>query len=135
MSVLLIAEHNNKEIRPYLNAATAASRWRCACCYYRSRLRRCSKSVIRITSNKKSYTSRSSSLWKLCCWKFCFVIVLSMIIHIVCSANTFALMPRIVAALDIANKYIQKLFLPILFKTYWKLLQLSKVRMQKNVLQ
>ena len=37
MSVLLIAEHNNKELKPFtLNAVTAASQIdrRCSCCNY-----------------------------------------------------------------------------------------------------
>ena len=107
MSVLLIAEHNNKEIRPFtLNAATAASQidddvhaiiigQNCA---------DATKALSELPLIKKVIQVEAAYYENFIAENFSPVIVklAENYSHIVCSANTFGknLMPRIAAALD-----------------------------------
>ena len=107
MSVLLIAEHNNKELRPFtLNAATAASQidddvhaiiigQNCA---------DAAKALSELPLIKKVIQVEASYYENFVAENFSPVIVklAENYSHIVCSANTFGknLMPRIAAALD-----------------------------------
>ena len=107
MSVLLIAEHNNKELRPFtLNAATAASQidddvhaiiigQNCA---------DAAKALSELPLIKKVIQVEAAYYKNFVAENFSPVIVklAENYSHIVCSANTFGknLMPRIAAALD-----------------------------------
>tara|TARA_B100001057_G_scaffold282602_2_gene282964 strand:+ start:532 stop:1485 length:954 start_codon:yes stop_codon:yes gene_type:complete len=107
MSVLLIAEHNNKEIRPFtLNAATAASQMdndvhviiighNCG---------DAAKAISELPIIKKVIQVEAPYYENFVAENFSPVIVnlAEKYSHIVCSANTFGknLMPRIAAALD-----------------------------------
>ena len=107
MSVLLIAEHNNKELRPFtLNAVTAASQ-------IDSDLHvlvighNCSdvaKKTSEIPEVKKVLHSEGSHYENFIAENFTPVIVKASenYSHIICSANTFGknLMPRVAALLD-----------------------------------
>ena len=107
MSVLLIAEHNNKELRPFtLNAVTAASQ-------IDSDLHvlvighNCSdvaKKISEISEVKKVLHAEGSHYENFIVENFTPVIVKASenYSHIVCSANTFGknLMPRVAALLD-----------------------------------
>ena len=107
MSVLLIAEHNNKELRPFtLNAVTAASQ-------LDSDLHvlvighNCSdvaKKTSEIPEVKKVLHSEGSHYENFIAENFTPVIVKASenYSHIICSANTFGknLMPRVAALLD-----------------------------------
>ena len=107
MSVLLIAEHNNKELRPFtLNAATAASQidddvhaiiigQNCA---------DATKALSELPLIKKVIQVEAAYYENFIAENFSPVIVklAENYSHIVCSANTFGknLMPRVAAALD-----------------------------------
>ena len=107
MSVLLIAEHSNKELRPFtLNAVTAASQ-------IDSDLHvlvighNCSdvvKKVSEIPEVKKVLHTEAPHYENFIAENFTPVIVIASenYTHIVCSANTFGknLMPRVAALLD-----------------------------------
>jgi len=110
MSVLLIAEHNNKELRPFtLNAVTAASQ-------IDSELHvlvighNCSdvaKKTSEIPVVKKVLHTEGSHYENFIAENFTPVIVKASenYSHIICSANTFGknLMPRVSALLDISQ--------------------------------
>ena len=107
MSVLLIAEHNNKELRPFtLNAVTAASQidsdvhaiiigYNCG---------EAAKALSEIPLVKKVMNVEAAHYENFIAENFAPVIVklAENYSHIICSANTFGknLMPRIAAALD-----------------------------------
>ena len=107
MSVLLIAEHNNKELRPFtLNAATAASQidndvhaviigYKCE---------EASKALSKLEFVKKVIQVEAAYYENFVAENFAPVIVklADNYSHIISSANTFGknLMPRIAAALD-----------------------------------
>ena len=107
MSVLLIAEHNNKELRPFtLNAVTAASQLD-ADLHVLVIGHNCSdvaKKISEIPEVKKVLHTEGSHYENFIAENFTPVIVKASenYSHIVCSANTFGknLMPRIAALLD-----------------------------------
>ena len=74
MSVLLIAEHNNKELKPFtLNAVTAASQMDTDlhAVIIGHNCEDAAKKLSELPLVKKSVSSRSSPLRKLRCRKFC----------------------------------------------------------------
>ena len=110
MSVLLIAEHNNKELRPFtLNAVTAASQID-SDIHVLVIGHNCSdvaKKTSEIPEVKKVLHTEGSHYENFIAENFTPVIVKASenYSHIICSANTFGknLMPRVAALLDISQ--------------------------------
>ena len=107
MSVLLIAEHNNKEVRPFtLNAVTAASQidTDVHAIVIGQSCDAASKALSELPLVKKVIQVEAAHYENFIAENFAPVIVklASNYTHIICSANTFGknLMPRIAAALD-----------------------------------
>ena len=107
MSVLLIAEHNNKEVRPFtLNAVTAASQidTDVHAVIIGQSCDAASKALSELPLVKKVIQVEAAHYENFVAENFAPVIVklASNYTHIICSANTFGknLMPRIAAALD-----------------------------------
>jgi len=107
MSVLLIAEHNNKEVRPFtLNAVTAASQidTDVHAVVIGQSCDAASKALSELPLVKKVIQVEAAHYENFIAENFAPVIVklASNYTHIICSANTFGknLMPRIAAALD-----------------------------------
>ena len=107
MSVLLIAEHNNKEVRPFtLNAVTAASQidTDVHAVVIGQSCDAASKALSELPLVKKVIQVEAAHYENFIAENFAPVIVnlASNCTHIICSANTFGknLMPRIAAALD-----------------------------------
>jgi electron transfer flavoprotein alpha subunit len=107
MSVLLIAEHNNKEVRPFtLNAVTAASQidTDVHAVVIGQSCDAASKALSELPLVKKVIQVEAAHYENFIAENFAPVIVklASNYKHIICSANTFGknLMPRIAAALD-----------------------------------
>jgi electron transfer flavoprotein alpha subunit len=107
MSVLLIAEHNNKEVRPFtLNAVTAASQidTDVHAVIIGQSCDAASKALSELPLVKKVIQVEAAHYENFIAENFAPVIVklASNYTHIICSANTFGknLMPRIAAALD-----------------------------------
>jgi electron transfer flavoprotein alpha subunit len=107
MSVLLIAEHNNKELRPFtLNAATAASQIDSDvhAVIIGQNSADAAKQLSELPVVKKVLSVEGAHYENFTAENFAPVIVklAENYSHIVCSANTFGknLMPRIAAALD-----------------------------------
>ena len=145
MSVLIIAEHNNKELRPFtLNAVTAASQidsdvhaiiigHNCG---------EAAKALSEIPLVKKVINVEAAHYENFVAENFAPVIVklAENYSHIICSANTFGknLMPRIAAALDTSqisdiikvispDTFLRPIYAGNAFATV-------KVKTQKNVL-
>ena len=107
MSVLLIAEHSNKEVRPFtLNAVTAASQidTDVHAVVIGQSCDAASKALSELPLVKKVIQVEAAHYENFIAENFAPVIVklASNYTHIICSANTFGknLMPRIAAALD-----------------------------------
>ena len=107
MSVLLIAEHNNKEVRPFtLNAVTAASQidTDVHAVIIGQSCDAASKALSELPLVKKVIQVEAAHYENFIAENFAPVIVklAGNYTHIICSANTFGknLMPRIAAALD-----------------------------------
>ena len=107
MAVLLIAEHNNKELRPFtLNAATAASQINedVHAIIIGQNSAEATKQLSELPVIKKVLSVEASHYENFTAENFAPVIVklAENYSHIVCSANTFGknLMPRIAAHLD-----------------------------------
>ena len=107
MSVLLIAEHNNKEVRPFtLNAVSAASQidTDVHAVVIGQSCDAASKALSELPLVKKVIQVEAAHYENFIAENFAPVIVklASNYTHIICSANTFGknLMPRIAAALD-----------------------------------
>ena len=107
MAVLLIAEHNNKELRPFtLNAATAASQINedVHAIIIGQNSAEASKQLSELPVIKKVLSVEASHYENFTAENFAPVIIklAENYSHIVCSANTFGknLMPRIAAHLD-----------------------------------
>ena len=107
MSVLLIAEHNNKEVRPFtLNAVSAASQidTDVHVVVIGQSCDAASKALSELPLVKKVIQVEAAHYENFIAENFAPVIVklASNYTHIICSANTFGknLMPRIAAALD-----------------------------------
>ena len=107
MSVLLIAEHNNNEVRPFtLNAITAASQidQDLHVLVIGKNIDAVSKSISEIPNVKKVITVDNEIYENYLAENFTPVIIKHSenYSHIVCSANTFGknLMPRVAALLD-----------------------------------
>jgi electron transfer flavoprotein alpha subunit len=107
MSVLLIAEHNNKELRPFtLNAATAASQIDVDvhAVIIGQNIETAAKKLSELPVVKKVISIEAPHYENFTAENFAPVIVklAENYSHIVCSANTFGknLMPRIAAHLD-----------------------------------
>ena len=107
MSVLLIAEHNNKELKPFtLNAATAASQIdsEVHAIVIGQNCDGAAKALSELPLVKKVIHVEAAYYENFVAENFAPVIVklADNYSHIVCSANTFGknLMPRIAAALD-----------------------------------
>ena len=107
MSVLLIAEHNNKELRPFtLNAATAASQIEedVHAVIIGHECGEAAKKLSELELIKKVIQVEAPHYENFVAENFDPVIVklAENYSHIICSANTFGknLMPRIAAALD-----------------------------------
>ena len=107
MSVLLIAEHNNKELRPFtLNAATAASQINedVHAIIIGQNSAEATKQLSELPVIKKVLSVEASHYENFTAENFAPVIIklAENYSHIVCSANTFGknLMPRIAAHLD-----------------------------------
>ena len=107
MSVLLIAEHNNKELRPFtLNAATAASQMDndVHAVVIGQNCGDAAKALSELPLIKKVIQVEAAYYENFVAENFAPVIIklAENYSHIVCSANTFGknLMPRIAAALD-----------------------------------
>ena len=107
MSVLLIAEHNNKEIRPFtLNAITAASQidQDIHVLVIGKGVEAVSKSISEVPNVKKVIQVDNEIYENFLAENFTPVIIKQAenYSHIVCSANTFGknLMPRVAALLD-----------------------------------
>ena len=107
MSVLLIAEHNNKELRPFtLNAITAASQidQDLHVLVIGKNVGSVSKSISEVPNVKKVIEIDNEVYENYLAENFTPVIVKHSenYSHIVCSANTFGknLMPRVAALLD-----------------------------------
>jgi len=110
MSVLLIAEHNNKEIRPFtLNAITAASQidQDIHVIVIGKNIEEVCKTVSQVPNVKKVIQVDNDIYENYLAENFTPVIVKQAenYSHIVCSANTFGknLMPRVAALLDISQ--------------------------------
>ena len=107
MSVLLIAEHNNKELRPFtLNAVTAASQIDSDvhAVIIGHNCENATKALSELPLVKKVISIEAPYYENFVAENFAPVVVKlsSHYSHIICSANTFGknLMPRIAAALD-----------------------------------
>jgi len=110
MSVLLIAEHDNKEVKPFtLNAISAASQINeeVHVVVIGSGSDEVAKSISQIPNVKKVIHINNSIYENYLAENFTSVVVKlsSDYSHIVCSANTFGknLMPRIAALLDVSQ--------------------------------
>ena len=110
MSVLLIAEHNNKEIRPFtLNAITAASQidQDIHVLVIGKNIEDVCKTVSQVPNVKKVIQVDNDIYENYLAENFTPVIVKQAenYSHIVCSANTFGknLMPRVAALLDVSQ--------------------------------
>ena len=110
MSVLLIAEHNNKELKPFtLNAATAASQIDndIHAVIIGNNSGEAAKALSELPLIKKVIQVEAPYYENFVAENFAPVIVKlsENYSHIICSANTFGknLMPRIAAALDISQ--------------------------------
>ena len=110
MSVLLIAEHNNKEIKPFtLNAISAASKINedVHVLIIGSNSEEVAKSISQVPNVKKVIHVNNAIYENYLAERYTSVIVkLSQnYSHIVCSANTFGknLMPRVAALLDVSQ--------------------------------
>ena len=110
MSVLLIAEHNNKEVKPFtLNAISAASQINdeVHVVVIGSGSDEVAKSISQVSNVKKVIHVNNSIYENYLAENYTSVVVkLSKdYSHIVCSANTFGknLMPRIAALLDVSQ--------------------------------
>tara|TARA_B100000700_G_scaffold248526_1_gene278393 strand:+ start:31 stop:984 length:954 start_codon:yes stop_codon:yes gene_type:complete len=110
MSVLLIAEHNNKEVRPFtLNAITAASQIDkdLHVLVIGKDVNAVSKSISEIPNVKKVIQVDNEIYENFLAENYTPIIVKlsESYSHIVCSANTFGknLMPRVAALLDISQ--------------------------------
>jgi len=107
MSVLLVAEHNNKEVKPFtLNAITAASQIDkdLHVLVIGSKTEGVAKSISQVPNVKKVINVDSSIYENYLAENFTSVILKNAknYSHIVCSANTFGknLMPRVAALMD-----------------------------------
>ena len=107
MSVLLVAEHNNKEVRPFtLNAITAASQidQDLHVLVIGKNVGSVSKSISEVPNVKKVIEVDNEIYENYLAENFTPVIIKHSenYSHIVCSANTFGknLMPRVAALLD-----------------------------------
>mgnify|MGYP001353595091 CR=1 FL=1 len=110
MAVLLIAEHNNKELRPFtLNAATAASQINedVHAIIIGQNSAEATKQLSELPVIKKVLSVEASHYENFTAENFAPVIIklAENYSHIVCSANTFGknLMPRVAALLDISQ--------------------------------
>mgnify|MGYP001452581961 CR=1 FL=1 len=111
MSVLLIAEHNNKELRPFtLNAATAASKidGDVHVLVLGSKSDSVAKAASEISVVKKVIHVDNEVFENFTAENYTSSIVkhADAYSHIICSANTFGknLMPRIAALLDVSHE-------------------------------
>ena len=107
MSVLLVAEHNNKELKPFtLNAVTAASQMDTDlhAVIIGNNCGDAAKKLSELPSVKKVIQVEAAHYENFVAENFAPVIVklAENYSHVVCSANTFGknLMPRIAASLD-----------------------------------
>ena len=110
MSILLIAEHNNKELRPFtLNAISAASQINedVHVLVIGSNSSEVAKSVSQIPNVKKVIHANNPVYKNYLAENYTSVIIKlsDNYSHIVCSANTFGknLMPRVAALLDVSQ--------------------------------
>ena len=110
MSVLLIAEHNNKEVKPFtLNAISAASQINedVHVLVLGSNSDSVAKSISEIPNVKKVIHVNNSIYENYLAENYTSVIVKAAegYSHIICSANTFGknLMPRVAALLDVSQ--------------------------------
>ena len=110
MSVLLIAEHNNKEIKPFtLNAISAASQINedVHVLVLGSNSDSVAKSISEVPNVKKVVHINNSIYENYLAENYTSVIVkiAENYSHIICSANTFGknLMPRVAALLDVSQ--------------------------------
>ena len=110
MSVLLIAEHNNKEVKPFtLNAISAASQINedVHVLVIGSNSDEVTKSISQIPNVKKVVHVNDSIYENYLAENYTSVItkISESYSHIVCSANTFGknLMPRVAALLDVSQ--------------------------------
>ena len=110
MSVLLIAEHNNKEIKPFtLNAISAASQINVDVhvLVIGSNSEEVAKSISQVPNVKKVIHVNNSIYENYLAENYTSVIIKlsESYTHIVCSANTFGknLMPRVAALLDVSQ--------------------------------
>ena len=113
MSVLLIAEHNNKELKPFtLNAATAASQIDndVHAVIIGNKCDEAAKALSKLEFVKKVIQVEADYYENFVAENFAPVIVklADNYSHIISSANTFGknLMPRIAAALDLSLIHI-----------------------------
>ena len=110
MSVLLIAEHNNKEVKPFtLNAISAASQINedVNVLVIGSNSDEVAKSIAQVPNVKKVINVNNSIYENYLAENYTSVItkLSENYSHIVCSANTFGknLMPRVAALLDVSQ--------------------------------
>ena len=110
MSILLIAEHNNKELRPFtLNAISAASQINedVHVLVIGSNSSEVAKSVSQIPNVKKVIHANNPVYKNYLAENYTSVIIKlsDNYSHVVCSANTFGknLMPRVAALLDVSQ--------------------------------
>ncbi len=110
MSILLIAEHNNKEVKPFtLNAITAASQINedVHVLVIGSNTEEVAKSISQVPNVKKVIHINNPIYENYLAENYTSVIVKISkgYSHIVCSANTFGknLMPRVAALLDVSQ--------------------------------
>ena len=110
MSILLIAEHNNKEVKPFtLNAITAASQINedVHVLVIGSNTEEVAKSISQVPNVKKVIHINNPIYENYLAENYTSVIVKisKSYSHIVCSANTFGknLMPRVAALLDVSQ--------------------------------
>ena len=110
MSILLIAEHDNKEVRPFtLNAISAASQINedVHVLVIGSNSEEVAKSISQVSNVKKVIHVNNSIYENYLAENYTSVIVKLSdgYSHIVCSANTFGknLMPRVAALLDVSQ--------------------------------
>ena len=110
MSVLLIAEHNNKEVKPFtLNAISAASQINddVHVLVIGSNSDEVAKSISQVPNVKKVIHVNNSIYENYLAENYTSVIIKisESYSHIVCSANTFGknLMPRVAALLDVSQ--------------------------------
>ena len=110
MSVLLIAEHNNKEVKPFtLNAISAASQINedVHVLVIGSNSEEVAKSISQVPNVKKVINVNNPIYENYLAENYTSVIIKlsGNYSHIVCSANTFGknLMPRVAALLDVSQ--------------------------------